>query len=661
MYLRFVKLIDGLPVYARGRAERWRQELRRLRRRSVAPAARVAIALSATLMLASCGGSSSTPQATLRAFLADWSRQNWPAMKRLVADPPADFAATNAAAFTGLGVRTAGFGPGRVVKSGSRATVRVVERFALPQVGAWSPSTTVRLVQRSGRWLVAWSPATINPSLRAGDRLSATRSWPARAPILGASGAPLTADRPLVTVGVVGSRIKRAGVVKADLIAAGATQTEVATAFAQAKAHPDYFDPVFQLSKARFEQLKVQPGSTNVYAVPGTQFELASARSAITPQLAAHLVGSVGPITADQLHQLGVPYDAGSVVGRNGLEQAYERRLAGAPRTQVAVINGRGIAVATLATYPGRRGATVVTSIDPRVQRAAESALAGERRNAALIALRASTGQVLAVVSDPAGYAYDQALQGAYPPGSTFKVLTSTALIRAGLSPASPASCPPSITIDGEVFHNAEGDQAVQTLEQGFVESCNTAFIALATAHLKRNDFSAVAGLYGLDRTPEPGLPAFDAEIPTPDSQTSLAATAIGQAAVTFSPLGMATVAGAVASGTVRAPRLVQGAPDDTIAASPLPSDVTTDLREMMAQVVASGTAAGTGLPSATRAKTGTAQYSSGGVLRTDAWLMGYDGDIAFAVVVQNSGGVNGGPLDGPIIARFLDALGSGA
>jgi cell division protein FtsI/penicillin-binding protein 2 len=620
-----------------------------------------ALILLATLVLASCGGSSSTPQATLRAFLTDWGRQDWPAMKRLVADPPAGFIATNAGTFAGLGVRTARFQAGRVVTSGSRATVRVVERFVLPQAGTWSPSTTVKLVQRSGRWLVAWSPATINPSLRAGDRLTTTRSWPARGAILGAGGVPLTTDRPRVTVGVVGSRIKQARTVKADLIAAGATAAEVAAALAQAKAHPDYFDPVFQVSQARFQALKAQPGPANVYSVPGTQFELTSARAAITPQLAAHVVGSVGPITAEQLHQLGAPYDAGSVVGQTGLEQAYERRLAGAPQTQVAVADGRGAAVARLATFPGRRAATVVTSLDPRVQRAAESALTGERRNAALVAMRASTGQILAVVSDPVGYAYDQALQGAYPPGSTFKVLTSTALIRVGLSPGSAASCPPSITIDGEVFHNAEGDQPIQTLEQGFVESCNTAFIALATAHLNAGDFSAVAHLYGLDRTPEPGLPAFDAEIPVPESQTALAATAIGQAAVTFSPLGMATVAAAVASGTVHAPRLVQGAPDDAIGATPVPSGVTADLREMMGQVVASGTAAGTGLPSPTHAKTGTAQYSSGGVLRTDAWLMGYDADIAFAIVVQNSGGVNGGPLDGPIIARFLGALGSAA
>ena len=72
---------------------------------------------------------------------------------------------------------------------------------------------------------------------------------------------------------------------------------------------------MFQISQARFEQLKAQPGTHNVYAVPGTQFERTSSRSAITPQLAAHLVGTVGPITADQLKALGPPYQASSPGG----------------------------------------------------------------------------------------------------------------------------------------------------------------------------------------------------------------------------------------------------------------------------------------------------------------------------------------------------------
>jgi len=613
------------------------------------------------IALGGCGGSSSTPQATLHSFLADWSRGDWTAMRRLVATPPASFVTANADAFTALGVHGAAFTAGRVRTSGSRASAPVVARFQLPEVGAWSPSTTVHLVQRNGRWLIAWTPATINPALRAGDRLATIKDWPARAAILGAGGAPLTAERQLVTVGVVGSRIKNAQAVRSDLIAAGAAPAEVTTALAAAKGHPTYFEPVFQVSQARFAQLKAQPGPGNVYAVPGTQFELAGTRSAITAQLAAHVVGTVGPITADQLHALGSPYDAASRVGQTGVEQAYERRLAGTPKTQVVVLDAAGATAATLATFPGRPGQTVRTSIDPTVQRAAEAALAGVRHNVAMVAMRASTGQVLAVVSDPVSYGYDQALQGEYPPGSTFKVLTSTALIQNGLSPASAATCPPSLDIDGEVFHNAEGDQPVQTLDQAFTESCNTAFIGLATAHLTARDFTSAADLYGLQRIARPGLPAFDAYVPAPSGRTALAATAIGQAGVVFSPLGMATVAAAIDSGTVRAPALVQGSPDDQVPPQPLPATVAGDLRLMMGHVVASGTAAGTGLPSATHAKTGTAQYGTGSQLKIDAWLMGYDGDIAFAIVVQNSGGVNGGPLDGPIIAKFLNGLGSGA
>jgi cell division protein FtsI/penicillin-binding protein 2 len=616
-------------------------------------------AVVAVVVLAACGGSSSTPQSTLHSYLTAWSHGDWAAMRKLAATPPAAFTAANAAAFSGLGVKAATFGAGRVSQKGSKAQARVTESFALPLVGAWRTVTTVHLVQRNGIWKVAWTPATINPALQGSDRLTAIKDWPARARITGAGGAPLIAAQHLVDVGVVGSRIKNARQVGADLIGAGATRAQVAAALAQAKTHPTFFEPVFQISRTRFEQLKAQPGSHNVYAVPGTQFERASARSAITPQLAAHLVGTVGPITADQLKALGPPYDASSQVGQTGLEYAAERRLAGTPTTKVIVEAAGGALVKTLASFPGSPGHSLQTTLDPRVQRAAEAALAGVHRNVAMVALRASTGQVLAVVSDPASVAYNQALQGAYPPGSTFKVLTSAALIQKGLSPSSSASCPPSVTVDGEVFHNAEGDQPVSTVDGAFTESCNTAFIGLATSHLRPPDFPAVATLFGLGRTPHMGIGAFDANIPAPSGQADLAASAIGQGRVTFSPLGMATVAAAVDSGSVRAPRLVAGAPDDRVPPSSLPGPVVDGLRLMMGHVVASGTAAGTGLPAGAHAKTGTAQYEAGGKLKLDAWLMGYDGDVAFAIVVQDSGGLNGGPLDGPIVAKFFQALGT--
>jgi Penicillin binding protein transpeptidase domain/Penicillin-binding Protein dimerisation domain/NTF2-like N-terminal transpeptidase domain len=620
---------------------------------------------AAAALLGACSGPGPSPQPVLSQFLAAWSRGDWTAMRSQVAAPPADFRSVNAAAFAALGVTRATFtaAPITTASSGKAATARVTEHFDLPQAGAWNPVTTVRLISRDGAWHVAWTSRAISPALAAGDRLAVTRTWPPRAPVLGAGGAALTQPVSRVVVGVVGSRIASKRAVRADLLAAGATRAQAGQALAQARAHPDYFEPVFTVSAARFARLKAAPGPTNVYAVRGTEFQRSAGQAAITAQLGAQVVGSLGPITAQQLHALGAPYDASSIVGRGGLEAAAERTLAGTPTTRVDVLNAAGHPVTRLATFRGRPGRAVRTSLDPRVQRAAEAALATSRHpDVAMVALRASTGQVLAIVADPAS-GYDTALQGAYPPGSTFKVLTSTALFRRGLTPRSAASCPPTRTIDGETFHNAEGDAPVSTVAAAFTESCNTAFLGLATAHLSATDFTAVARLYGLQRTPQLGLPAFAANVPAPASPTELAADAMGQGRLTFSPLGMATVAAAIDSGVVRAPRLVAGAPDDRVPASRLPARIAAELRGMMASVVTSGTAAGTGLPAGTHAKTGTAEYGTGpeARLKLDGWLMGYHGDIAFAIVTQNTGGADGGPVDGPIIARFLGALRSGA
>ncbi len=137
---------------------------------------------------------------------------------------------------------------------------------------------------------------------------------------------------------------------------------------------------------------------------------------------------------------------------------------------------------------------------------------------------------MLAVVSEPGDYEFDEALQGQYPPGSTFKVLTSTALIARALIAVSPASCPPTITVDGETFHNASPDEAASTLGQAFTISCNTAFIGLATAHLNAAAFPATAALYGLNHRTQIGIPALMANVPKPSDEAELAASSIGQA-----------------------------------------------------------------------------------------------------------------------------------
>ncbi len=624
-------------------------------------------AATALLMcvLSGCGISSGTssgsdPRRTLDRYLVAWDRGNWAAMRPLLAGAPQTFMRADARSLSAIGVTHAHFSGEQIrqVAPGS-LRARVAARLHLRGLGTWRTTTSVSLVRRGGRWLVDWAPSIIDPRLTDGGRLARAHSWPARGQILGARGIPLTTNDPRVTVGVVGQRIHDPATVLADLVQAGAPRSRAEAAVAAARAQPDEFEPVFTISRARFEQLRVAPGPGNVYVVPGTSFLATGARRAISEQLATHLVGSVAAITAEQLHRLGRPYDASSIVGQTGLEATYERRLAGSPRTEIVALDASGARVATLRTFPGRRPHALRTSIDPRVQGAAEAALAGQSHGVAMVALRASTGQVLAVVSDPPEQSFNGALQGAYPPGSTFKVLVSAALIARGLSPSSPVTCPPTVTVDGELFHNAEGDGPTQTLDGAFTESCNTSFIDLALSHLHPGDLPASAALFGLQRTPRIGVPAFAANITAPPSRTAMAAASIGQDTVTFSPLGMAMVAAAVDHGSVLAPTLVAGADDHRPGSGPLPPAIVDGLRTMMSHVPETGTAAGTGLPSGTFAKTGTAQYQQGGRLETDAWLMGYRGDIAFAIVFQNSGGIDGGPRDGPLIARFLNRVAS--
>jgi hypothetical protein len=617
------------------------------RRRSRTAAAACAALLAAALSSCSSGP---TAGSTAGAYLTDWAAQNWAAMSQLTSNPPADFTAVNEAAFTDLSVRQASFTGGKLTQSGSTATEPFTERLTLAGLGTVSISSVLHLVQTQGKWLVSWSPATIAPQLRPGDALSLRVTWPARAPILGAGGVPLTTQGQVVTIGVEGLRIKDAAAVQAALVTAGATTAEASGAIAAAKVHPTYFEPVFTVSRARYNSLE-----PTIYPIPGTVFQTGTALSAVTPGLAAGIVGTVGPITAQELSQLGAPYNAQSTVGQTGLEGAAERQLAGTPGATVLVVNHAGATVATVATLPVHKGTPVRTTIDPTVQMAAEAALAGEQKTAALVAVDAATGAVLAAVSVNSG-GLDYAIDGLFPPGSTFKVITSTALITHGLTPQSPASCPLTATVDGEVFHNAEGEAPVSTMLQAFTESCNTAFIQLATKNLTAPDLPAAAAMYGLARTPEIGLTAVAGSVPQPTDEADLAATSIGQGRVLLSPLGMAMVAAAVDSGTVRAPGLVDGAPDGTVPASQLPQAVVSALHEMMASVVASGTAAGQGLPAGTYAKTGTAQYGTSAPLKTDAWLMGFNGKIAFAALVVNADG-NGGPTCGPIVAKFLDAL----
>jgi hypothetical protein len=608
------------------------------------------------ILLAACGSRPVVPPVprtapVVSAFLSDWSARDWAAMAKLCEDPPADLAAVNAEAISALGVLSAHYASGTVSIDKSRASVPVTESLTLTAFGPFTIRTKLELHLLRGDWRIEWSRGTIDPALGAAGQFSVSLSWPARAPVLAADGTPISPSPPgSVAIGLYGTYIKSPSALSASLVAAGAPAAAVAAAIAAAKLAPSTFESVFTVPWSRYEQLR-----PTLYPVPGVFFQGIGGGTSSTPADLVGVVGTLGAITRAELKSLGAPYSTTSVVGQGGIEQADERRLAGSPAVTITVLGPTGAVDRTLATIPARPGTPVRTTIEPAVESAAASALATAPNEAAIVAIEASTGQIVAVADNGSG---DLALEGEQPPGSTMKVITSTALIDAGLTPSSPATCPPVINVDGENLHNA-GAESADSLLQAFTVSCNTAFIGLTMANLNYQSLHDAAAFYDLGGSWDPGLPVFSGSVPVCLGQTDLAASAIGQSRVVLNPLDLAMVAADVDTGTIRPPYLVDGAPDEHAVASTVPADLDSDLHEMMLSVVESGTAAGTGLPPGTYAKTGTAEYGTGPVLPIDAWLMGFNGNIAFAMIDVDAPG-NGGPTDGPIVARFLDALGSG-
>ncbi|HEX3542317.1 MAG TPA: penicillin-binding transpeptidase domain-containing protein [Acidimicrobiales bacterium] len=609
------------------------------------------VAVTVVVVLLRSGGSDPAGPVA-QSYLTAWNRRDFAAMASLVEHPPPNFAAIHQAMFDDLGVANWQYRLGSVTSHAGTADAGYSAHLVLGGIGAWDYSGSMHLAKVFGHWLVEWTPATMYRALTPGAKLTFQRTFPPRAAVLGAGGTVLAGPTDVVTVGLEGDAVTSVAEVTTALTQAGIDANAIAAALKAATAHPKQFTPVADLADARYQQVK-----PIIFRVPGTRFQRHTGQASVTADLGAHVVGSLGAITAQQLQQLGLPYRASDSVGQTGIEAQYERQLAGTPGGSIQVIGANGTVLATPATFTAKPGTAVHTSLDLHTQQVAEAALNGLKQPAALVAIRASTGEVLAAVSRPDSTPFDRSLQGQYPPGSTFKVITSAALLASGLTPDSPTTCPKTLTVDGRAFKNFEGESSLDiSFLRAFAVSCNTAFITLA-GKLTGAQLISAAGQFGFGTNLQPGVPVFGGQIPPPVDDVEKVASAIGQARVLASPLQMAAVAAAVDSGSYHAPRLVVGAPDDTAKAIALAPPVVAGLHTMMAAVVSSGTGtpANVGGSPPVYGKTGTAEFGNATPPMTHAWFIGFRGDVAFAIVVE--GGGVGGTVAGPIAAKFLRGL----
>ncbi|MDQ1744355.1 MAG: hypothetical protein QOE23_2694, partial [Pseudonocardiales bacterium] len=534
------------------------------------------------------------------------------------------------------------------------ATADYDANWQLPGVATpWRYSGSLPMVKQADSWRVSWDASDIHPQLVDGSHLVLQRTQPARAALTDRTGSPLFTPTPVVTVGINPAGVRDLAALAAQLAAVPALQTSAAEITSNVRAAAkNQFVPIITLRRAAYEQIKPQ-----IFNLPGTQFQSDTRLLPPTSNFAEPLLGSIGPATAEIIAASKGQLEAGDTVGLSGLQQALDAQLRGTPGVAVYAAsdtdNALGAKLGTVsAPVPGK---PVRLTLDSRLQQAADATLAAEDRPAAIVALQPSTGRILAVANSAAAPG-DIALSGQYPAGSTFKIATYTAALQAdpALAADTEVDCPPTVTVDGRTFENENRfSHGKIPLSAAFGYSCNTTAIDLATK-LPAGALASAAGDLGLGGNWTLPVPAFSGSIPATASGTEQAAEAIGQGKVLVSPLLMASMAAAAASGRPVAPSLVDGQ-----QASPgqvLGSRVTSTLNALMRATVAMPGATGYALlhdlPGELRGKTGTAEFGTDTPPKSHSWFAGTRGDLAVAVFVY--GGENSTTGAVPLTRQFF-------
>ena len=342
-------------------------------------------------------------------------------------------------------------------------------------------------------------------------------------------------------------------------------------------------------------------------------------------------------------------------VGQNGLEEAFENKLAGRPGG-VLLAGDRVIARARPVPSPPVR-----TTIDTRLQEAAVTALAG--RFGGIAALDPRNGEIRAL----AGIAFS----APQPPGSTFKIVTTAAALEAGkVKPSDEFPISTSATIDGVELENANGEYCGGSFRDSFAHSCNSVFAPLGV------EVGADALVEMSERFGWNGEPSVPGEVPSTlppateiKSPLEVGSTAIGQFRTLATPLQMASVAQTIATRGVRhVPTLSPG--DSTRSDRVVSRRIARTINSLMLGVVGYGTGTAAALPGIKVAgKTGTAELEdtrdpetgetrASDPSNTDAWFTAYAPAarprIAVGVMLVRAGA--GGATAAPAARVVLDA-----
>jgi len=713
------------------------------------------VVMSAVLLVTSCRGAipfsgrDATPtpipleaEDTARAFLESWERSDYGAMYALLSPSaqttigPEEFArfygdVAAEAAITSIStdVRSALQDGAEaqvayhvIMETGSVGPIEAENVMTLSWTSARLSGSTEALTvssaerltevspksdqgQTGGRWGVNWSAGLIFKELAGGNLLRRIEQISARGNIFDRNGEGLAINKTVVTVGVVPGEIEDEDRLLAELSPILALDPAAIKArYADAASH--WFVPLkeisLELSQAYHDALS---------ELHGLSLREKVVRSYPEGGIAPHSVGYMGAIGPDELERWKARgYRGEELVGKSGLERWGENHLAGRRGAILTVVTPAWTPVAILKKRTQVPSLDIYTTLDSKLQKAAEAALAD--RAGAIVALDPNSGRILAMVScptfDPNAFAsglsleewqalandpgrplVNRAVQGVYPPASVFKIVTMTAALEAGgFIPRSTFTCTglwEGLGPDWAKTCWVETGHGQINLVQALIVSCDVAFydIGLALHNLdlgllpdyaRRFGLGASTGLEGLDEAT--GLVPDDAwkrmavgDGWAPGDSVNVA---IGQGYLLTTPLQIANVLAAVANGgTIYRPQILlkvagsPGEPEEFFAPQvmgqlPVSPEHLAAIREGLVGVAAShyGTArkAFRGLDVSVAGKTGTAET---GIDEPHAWFAGYapadDPQIAVAVIVEYGG--DGAKVAAPIFRQVIEAF----
>lgn len=419
----------------------------------------------------------------------------------------------------------------------------------------------------------------------------------------------------------------------------------------------------------------------------------------------ASAIGYVGEVSAQELEKSDGHYRPGDIVGKAGLEHEYNQTLEGTDGMRRVVVNSVGKAMRTLDDLEALPGKPIQLTIDYDLQAIADTDMAGKQ--GAVVAMDGRTGEILAIVSRPTFNPNDfavriapaewaqlntdkhtpllnRAIQAQLPPGSVFKIVMATAMLESKAIPASfTVYCPGHAEFYGRTFHcwKPEGHGTVD-LHTAITHSCDVFFynVGKALGIDRIHEYAAGLGLgrrTGIDLpSEEPGLMPSEEWVQRVYHHKWYAgetiSVAIGNGSVTVTPVQLARMIAAVASGgTLVQPHLLKNDSNLKVESFPISENTVEQVTQGMYGVVnePGGTGASYKLANIEFCgKSGTAQmmsYSAASRLglgkgKNDGWFVGYaprrNPEIVVAAVVQDTS-EHGGTVAGPVVRDLVKAF----